>query len=152
METVGDSLWTVGEVARRAGVSVPTLRYYEDRGLLSPAHDAGNRRVYPRSVLRRLAFVAAAQRVGLSLDEVRECLSRLPGDRTPTRRDWTRLSGAWRVRVDRRIRELESLREDLDGCIGCGCLSLRRCALYNRGDEAAAEGHGPRWLRRADRP
>jgi len=146
-----DELLAIGEVAVRAGVSVPTVRYYETRGLLSSVRDGGNRRRYPRSVLRRLAFVAAAQRVGLSLEEIAAALGELPEGRTPTRADWTRLSRTWRARVDARIAELERLREDLDGCIGCGCLSLRRCALYNPGDGARGEGPGARWLRQARR-
>jgi MerR family redox-sensitive transcriptional activator SoxR len=128
---------------------VPTVRYYETRGLLTSVRDGGNRRRYPRSVLRRLAFVSAAQRVGLSLEEIAGSLAELPAGRTPTRADWTRLSRSWRHRVDARIAELERLREDLDGCIGCGCLSLRTCALYNPADAARAEGPGSRWVRQA---
>jgi MerR family redox-sensitive transcriptional activator SoxR len=139
----------IGEVAARSGVSVPAVRYYETRGLLTSVRDGGNRRRYPRSVLRRLAFVSAAQRVGLSLEEIAASLAELPAGRTPTRSDWTRLSRSWRARVDARIAELERLREDLDGCIGCGCLSLRRCALYNAGDAARTEGSGSRWVREA---
>ena len=146
-----DELLGIGEVSARAGVSVPTVRYYEERGLLTSVRDGGNRRRYPRSVLRRLAFVAAAQRVGLSLEEIAASLAELPEGRTPTRADWTRLSRSWRPRVDARIAELERLREDLDGCIGCGCLSLRRCALHNPGDAARGEGPGSRWLRDARR-
>ena len=149
MLTAVDDLLGIGEVAARAGVSVPTVRYYEERGLLTSVRDGGNRRRYPRSVLRRLAVVAAAQRIGLSLEEIGSALAALPEGRTPTRADWTRLSASWRTRVDDRIAELERLREDLDGCIGCGCLSLRRCALYNPGDEARAEGPGSRWVRTA---
>jgi MerR family redox-sensitive transcriptional activator SoxR len=144
-----DQLLGIGEVAARSGVSVPTVRYYETRGLLSSVRDAGNRRRYPRSVLRRLAFVSAAQRVGLTLEEIAAALAELPAGRTPTRADWTRLSRTWRTRVDARIAELERLREDLDGCIGCGCLSLRRCALYNPADAAGVEGPGSRWVRQA---
>lgn len=139
----------IGEVSHRAGVSVATVRYYEDQGLISSWRTAGNQRRYGRAVLRRLAFVAAAQRVGLSLTQIRDCLATLPADRAPTRADWTRLSRPWRAMVDARISELQALREDLDGCIGCGCLSLRRCALYNRNDEAAVEGAGARWVRQA---
>jgi MerR family transcriptional regulator, redox-sensitive transcriptional activator SoxR len=139
----------IGDVAARAGVSVPTVRYYESRGLLSATRNAGNQRRYPRSALRRLAFVAAAQRVGLSLEEIAAAMATLPEGRTPTRADWTRLSAGWRRRVDERISELQGLRDDLDGCIGCGCLSLRRCALYNPGDEARREGAGARWVRAA---
>ncbi len=142
-------LLTIGEVAARAGVSVPTLRFYESRGLVASTRTSGNQRRYPRHVLRRLAFVAAAQHVGLSLAEIGDALDTLPTDRAPTRRDWTRLSAPWRRRVDARIAELAALRDTLDGCVGCGCLSLRRCALFNAGDAAAAEGQGSRWLREA---
>ncbi|HEV7725534.1 MAG TPA: redox-sensitive transcriptional activator SoxR [Modestobacter sp.] len=150
VETAGmDRELTIGEVARRAGVPVPTVRYYESRGLLSARRTTGNQRRYDRSVLRRLAVVAAAARVGLPLAEVGAAFAELPADRAPDREDWARLSAGWRRRVDKRIAELESLREDLDGCIGCGCLSLDRCALFNPADEAAAEGPGSRWVRRA---
>lgn len=142
-------LLAVGEVAKRAGVSVPTLRYYEQRGLIASTRSGGNQRRYPRHVLRRLAFVAAAQHVGLSLDQIATTLATLPTDQAPTRRDWTRLSAPWRRLVAERIRELEALQDSLDGCIGCGCLSLTRCALFNPADEAAAEGSGSRWLRDA---
>ncbi|MPR00085.1 redox-sensitive transcriptional activator SoxR [Modestobacter sp. I12A-02628] len=144
---------TVGEVARRSGVSVAALRFYEQQGLISSRRTPGNQRRYERGVLRRLAFVAAAQRVGLTLAQVRAALDTLPAGRTPTRADWTALSTGWRALVDARIAELQRLREDLDGCIGCGCLSLPVCALYNPGDQAGAEAPGSRWLRRAlDRP
>lgn len=144
-----DVLLTVGEVAARSGASVSTLHYYEQRGLITATRNAGNQRRYPRHVLRRLAFVAAAQRVGLTLSEIAVVLADLPDDRAPTRRDWTRVSRPWRAIVDGRIRELEALRDSLDGCIGCGCLSLVRCTLFNSGDEAAAGGAGSRWLREA---
>jgi MerR family transcriptional regulator, redox-sensitive transcriptional activator SoxR len=144
-----EEIFAIGDVAGRAGLSVAAVRYYESRGLISSVRSAGNQRRYPRSVLRRLAFVAAAQRVGLSLEEVAAALATLPEGRTPTRSDWTRLSAGWRRRVDERIEELHRLRDDLHGCIGCGCLSLRRCALYNPGDEARREGAGARWVRDA---
>ena len=143
---------TIGEVARRSGLSVPTLRFYEQRGLISSTRTDGNQRRYPRAVLRRLAFVVAAQRVGLGLERIGRLLADLPADRTPDRADWSRLSGPWRELLDDRIRELQRLRDDLDGCIGCGCLSLDRCPLFNPDDEAAAEGPGARWLRQAGRP
>lgn len=146
---VPPELLTIGETAARAGVSVPTLRFYESRGLVTATRTTGNQRRYPRDVLRRLAFVAAAQRVGLSLAEIGAALATLPTDRAPTRRDWTRLSAPWRRRVDARVAELTALRDTLDGCVGCGCLSLRRCALFNPGDAAATEGPGSRWLRDA---
>lgn len=145
-------LLPIGEVARRAGVTVATLRYYEQRGLVSATRTAGNQRRYPRWVLRRLAFVAAAQRVGLDLDQVRAALDTLPADRAPTQQDWARLAEPWRRQVADRVRELQALQDTLDGCLGCGCLSLTACALFNAGDEAAAEGPGSRWLRQAGSP
>lgn len=143
---------TVGQVAQRAGVSVATLRYYEQRGLLTSARTAGNQRRYPRHVLRRLAFITAAQRVGLTLDEIATALATLPADHAPTQRDWTRLSTPWRRQVAERIQELQALQDTLAGCLGCGCLSLTRCGLYNPRDQAAQEGTGSRWLRDAQRP
>ena len=138
---------TIGQTAERAGVTVATLRFYEQRGLITSLRTAGNQRRYPQHVLRRLAFVAAAQRVGLALDEIAGLLQTLPTDRAPTRAEWTRLSRPWRTRVRQRIAQLEALADTLDGCLGCGCLSLQRCGLYNPGDESAAEGPGSRWLR-----
>lgn len=151
MQRVTDAqeLLAIGEVARRSGVTVPTVRYYEDRGLISSVRTSGNQRRFPRHVLRRIAFVSAAQRVGLTLEEIGAALATLPADRAPTRREWTRLSSVWQQRIARRISELQALQDTLDGCIGCGCLSLRRCALYNPSDEAADEGPGSRWLRAA---
>lgn len=140
---------TVGEVAQRAGITVPTLRYYEQLGLVASRRTTGNQRRYDRSVLRRLAVVCAGRRVGLPLTEIGAALATLPDGRAPTQEDWTALSTRWRATVQDRITELERLRDDLDGCIGCGCLSLARCALYNPGDEAAVEGSGARWVRRA---
>ncbi len=147
-----ESQLSIGEVARRSGASVPTLRFYEERALISADRTAGNQRRYPRHVLRRLAFIAAAQRVGLDLASIGALLSGLPAHRAPTRADWTRLARPWRSILDARIHELQSLRESLDGCIGCGCLSLRRCALFNPSDEAGSEGSGSRWLREAGAP
>lgn len=140
---------SIGEVCGRAGLTPATLRYYESLGLLTATRTAGNQRRYPREVLRRLAFVAAGQRVGLSLAEIHDLLARLPEDRAPTRRDWTPLSRPWQQMIEGRIRELRALQDTLDGCIGCGCLSLNRCALFNPRDAAAAEGVGSRWLRKA---
>jgi MerR family transcriptional regulator, redox-sensitive transcriptional activator SoxR len=137
---------TIGQVAARAGVAPSALRYYEDQGLVTASRTAGGARRYPRSVLRRLAFVRAAQNVGLSLGEVREALATLPEGRPPTARDWARLSSAWRERLDEQIAALERLRDGLTSCIGCGCLSLTRCRLYNPSDVAAAEGAGARLL------
>jgi len=140
-----DSL-TIGQVAARAGVAPSALRWYESQGLLSASRTAGGARRYPRSVLRRLSFIRAAQNVGLSLAEVRAALAALPEGRTPTARDWTRLSVGWRDRLDEQIAALTQLRDGLSSCIGCGCLSLDRCALQNPGDVAGREGPGARWL------
>ena len=137
---------SIGVVATRAGVSVPALRFYEDRGLITSTRTPGGRRQYPRHVLRRLAFVQAAQRVGLSLDEIGKALATLPAHRGPTAKEWQRLSASWRPLLDARIRLLQGLRDDLDGCIGCGCLSLESCRLRNPGDAASSMGAGPRYL------
>lgn len=137
----------IGEISTRSGVAASALRFYEDQGLIASRRTAGNQRQYQRSTLRRIAFVQAAQRVGLSLAEIRSALDSLPEDRTPTRQDWSKLSKGWRGRLEQRIAELERLRDDLDSCIGCGCLSLQRCALYNHQDRLAAAGPGARLLR-----
>ena len=144
-----DELLSVGELSRRAGVPVPTLRYYEERGLIRAQRTAGNHRQFPRHTLRRLAVVAAGQVVGLSLREIGDALAGLPVDRAPTQREWRRMSGQWAELVEVRIGRLRALQTSLDGCIGCGCLSLGRCTLFNPADEAAAEGPGSRWLRAA---
>ena len=138
---------TIGQVAARAGIAPSALRWYEQQGLVSAERTAGGARRYPRSVLRRLAFIRAAQNVGLSLGEIRSALATLPEGRTPTARDWTRLSAGWRDRLDEQIAALTQLRDGLTSCIGCGCLSLTRCALSNPGDVAGREGAGARWLR-----
>jgi MerR family redox-sensitive transcriptional activator SoxR len=141
---MGDVL-TIGEVADRSGVATSALRYYEDQGLIHPErNDAGHRR-YPRSVLRLVAFIVFAQRVGLSLDEIRSELSRLPRHRVPERTDWAKLTSEWKTRIRGRIAELERLEAGLSECIGCGCLSLDRCALANPGDRVARRGAGPRY-------
>jgi MerR family redox-sensitive transcriptional activator SoxR len=147
----GDLL-TVSEVAERSGFAASALRYYEREGLIAASRTAGGQRRYERSVLRRLAFVRAARNVGLSLDEVAAALASLPGGRTPTRADWTRLSRTWRRRLDEQIEALTALRDGLDSCIGCGCLSLKRCAMSNPGDVAAAYGPGAAFLPRPLRP
>jgi MerR family transcriptional regulator, redox-sensitive transcriptional activator SoxR len=139
-------LLPIGEVARRSGFAASALRFYETEGLISGSRSDGGQRRYPRSVLRRLAFVRAAQNVGLSLDEVRAALATLPDSRVPTRADWARLSTGWRQRLDEQIDGLVALRDGLTSCIGCGCLSLRRCALSNPGDIAAGVGAGARYL------
>ena len=136
----------IGEVAERSGLPHSTLRFYEDRGLIRSTRTAGNQRRYDRDVLRRIAFVRVAQRVGLSLEEIGEALSSLPGERTPGVRDWERLSRRWTTELDERIRLLEALRDELSSCIGCGCLSLQRCRLYNPDDGAGRLGAGPRYL------
>lgn len=141
-------LMTIAEVARRSGVAASALRYYEERGLVTSVlrADSGHRR-YPRSVLRRIAFIVFAQRIGLSLDEIGAELAKLPGDHVPTARDWSRLSRSWTTRIDQRLAELQRLRDGLTSCIGCGCLSLDRCKLANPGDRAALRGAGPAvWL------
>ncbi|MFP5318498.1 MAG: redox-sensitive transcriptional activator SoxR [Acidimicrobiia bacterium] len=140
-----DELLPIGVVAERAGTTVSALRFYEGRGLITSVRSPGGRRQYPRSTLRRLAFIQVAQRVGLSLEEIGRALASLPGD-APTAKDWRGLSAAWRPLLDERIRLLAGLRDDLDGCIGCGCLSIEHCRLRNPGDEAAALGAGPRYL------
>jgi MerR family transcriptional regulator, redox-sensitive transcriptional activator SoxR len=137
---------SIGQVAARSGVAPSALRYYEEQGLVAATRTGGGARRYHRSVLRRLAFVRAAQNVGLSLTEIRDALATLPEGRPPTARDWARLSAGWRVRLDEQIAALERLRDGLTSCIGCGCLSLTRCRLSNPGDEAAALGPGARWL------
>jgi MerR family transcriptional regulator, redox-sensitive transcriptional activator SoxR len=137
---------SVGELAERAGVAVSTLHYYESRGLIQAQRSAGNQRRYPRAALRRVAFIRAAQQLGIGLAEIGEALAALPEQRTPTKADWARLSARWRERLDARIAALQALRDKLDGCIGCGCLSLRACALYNPGDACAQQGSGARRL------
>ena len=137
---------TVGELAARSGVAVSALRFYEARGLLQALRSVGNQRRYPRAALRRVAFIRAAQQVGIGLAEIADALQKLPDQRTPTKADWARLSSGWRAQLDARIAALQALRDRLDGCIGCGCLSLRSCALYNPGDECAASGSGPQRL------
>ncbi|MGI4895299.1 MAG: redox-sensitive transcriptional activator SoxR [Janthinobacterium lividum] len=144
-----DDLLGIGTVAARAGVSVATLRYHEERGLLDPVRDLAGRRRFPRHVLRRLAIIAAGQRVGLSLAVIGEALAGLPSERAPSAREWSRVGVRWQELLDARLRELEALRSSLTGCIGCGCLSLRQCPLVNPGDVAAQEGPGPRWVRDA---
>jgi MerR family redox-sensitive transcriptional activator SoxR len=145
------TLLTIGEVSRRSGVAASALRFYEQRGLIQSERAGSGHRRYPRPVLRRVAFIVFAQKVGLSLEEIGDELAKLPGDHAPTRRDWSRLSGTWTARIDNRIAELERLKDGLTECIGCGCLSLDRCQLANPGDHAARRGPGPRyWI--GDRP
>jgi MerR family redox-sensitive transcriptional activator SoxR len=144
---VMDDALTIGEVARRSGVATSALRFYEDQGLIqSERTDAGHRR-YPRAVIRRVAFIVFAQKVGLSLDEIRTELARLPRNRVPERADWAKLSSGWTKRIHERITELERLKAGLSECIGCGCLSLESCYLSNPGDRLGRAGPGPRmWM------
>lgn len=145
MGTSGNEL-TIGELAARSGVATSALRFYESKGLIDAERTAGNQRRFKRAMLRRVALIRAAQAVGITLDEVSGALSSLPGGRTPNRRDWGKLSSSWRESLDHRIKALQRLRDDLDGCIGCGCLSLDSCSLLNPGDRASDEGPGPRYL------
>ncbi len=139
-------LLTIGDVAHRSGFPPSALRFYEREGLLRTTRTSGGQRRYERSVLRRLAFIRAARTLGVPLDEVRDGLDRLPDGRTPTKADWSRLSKAWRGRLDEQIDALVALRDGLDSCIGCGCLSLARCRLYNPDDRVAEAGSGARLL------
>ena len=151
-------LLPIGEVARRSGFAASALRYYETQGLIQSERAPGGRRHYQRNVLRRLAFIRAAGNVGLTLEEIRDELHRLPSERTPTRADWQRISRHWRARLDEQLAALHRLRDGLDSCIGCGCLSLRRCAISNPNDVAGAAGgppgaaYLPALLRRPGRP
>ncbi|GGM94928.1 redox-sensitive transcriptional activator SoxR [Terrabacter tumescens] len=137
------STLTIGQVAERTGAATSALRYWEDLGLIDSVRTSGNQRRYERVTIRRVSFIRAAQRIGLSLDEIRAALATLPEGRTPTAGDWARLSRAWRSRLDDQIRRIERLRDQLDSCIGCGCLSLRTCALNNPSDVLADRGPGP---------
>ena len=137
---------TIGELAERSGVAPSALRYYEAQGLITAARTSGNQRRYERATLRRVSFIRSAQRVGLSLEEITEALRTLPGGRTPTKADWTRLSRAWRGRINDQIDRLERLRDRLDSCIGCGCLSLQRCSLSNPDDVVRSQGPGAVYL------
>jgi MerR family redox-sensitive transcriptional activator SoxR len=139
------SLLTIGQVSRRSGVASSALRFYEQRGLIRSERAGSGHRRYPQAVLRRIAFVVFAQRIGLTLDEVGAELAKLPADGVPTGHDWSRLSSTWTSRIDERIAELERLKRGLTGCIGCGCLSLDRCRLANPADRAARLGPGPRY-------
>jgi MerR family transcriptional regulator, redox-sensitive transcriptional activator SoxR len=140
-------LLTIGETAKRSGVAASALRFYEEKGLISSERAGSGHRRYPRPVLRRIAFIVFAQRVGLSLEEIGAELAKLPPNQAPRRRDWSRLSATWSTRIDERIAELERLKAGLTECIGCGCLSLARCKLANPEDRAAARGPGARyWL------
>lgn len=147
----GNEILTIGELAARTGLAVSAIRFYEEKGLIRPLRTTGGQRRFLRSDIRRLSFAMIAQRLGWTLPRIAAELSRLPQGRTPTRADWRRISTAFRREIDQRIAALERMRETLDGCIGCGCLSLRKCALYNRDDRAARRGSGPRYAF-GDRP
>ncbi|WP_171175736.1 redox-sensitive transcriptional activator SoxR [Ruegeria sp. HKCCD8929] len=137
---------SIGALASRTGLAVSAIRYYEAQGLIAPWRNPGGQRRYQRADIRRLSFVMIAQQFGLSLPEIREVLAGLPDKRTPTPRDWARIGKGLRVHLDQRIDTLTRLRDNLDGCIGCGCLSLPKCALYNPDDRAKSKGSGPRYL------
>lgn len=139
-------LITIGELAKRSGVAASALRFYEAEGLLASVRSEGGQRRFPRDALRRVAFIRVAQGVGLGLDQIKASLATLPDNRTPTKKDWERLSRTWRPLLQQRIDALCSLRDQLTSCIGCGCLSLQKCALYNPGDAARQRGSGPRYL------
>jgi MerR family redox-sensitive transcriptional activator SoxR len=137
---------SIGALSERTGVSTSALRFYEAEGLIHATRSPGGQRRYARDALRRVSFIRVAQEVGLTLTEIRAALASLPDSRTPTQQDWHRLSTSWRPRIDEQIGMLERLRDRLDGCIGCGCLSLRICQLVNPGDEAGDRGPGPRYI------
>ena len=139
-------LLTIGDMAARSGVAQSALRYYEREGLISSTRTGGNQRRYERHELRRVAFIRIAQQVGVSLEEIREALAQLPENRTPTKADWARLSARWRRKLEERITIMERLRDQLTGCIGCGCLSLQRCKLINPDDRLANRGKGPQMI------
>jgi MerR family transcriptional regulator, redox-sensitive transcriptional activator SoxR len=143
---MADPFILIGPLAQRAGVAASALRFYETQGLLASTRSSGGQRQYPRGALRRVAFIRAAQAVGLSLDDIKAALATLPDQRTPTQADWQRLSRQWQPLLDARIAALTQLRAQLASCIGCGCLSLQRCKLYNPQDVAATRGSGPRFL------
>lgn len=143
---VPGKLLTIGDIARRTGLSVSAIRFYESRGLVHPIRNAGGQRRFLRSDIRRLSFVLIAQRIGLTIEEIVAELGRLPGKRVPTAGDWARISQEFRDRLDARIAALERTRDRLDGCIGCGCLSLSQCAIYNPDDKASDQGNGPRYI------
>jgi len=143
---------SVGELARRSGVAVSAIHFYERRGLISGWRSGGNQRRYERAALRRIAIIKVAQQLGISLAEIKARLAELPGDRTPGKSDWARIAAGWRGDLDRRIAQLTRLRDSLEGCIGCGCLSVDACPLRNPGDTVGLEGPGPRYLDPARAP
>ena len=143
---------TVGKVAQRCGVKISTLHFYEKKGLIFSLRNAGNQRRYKPDVLRRVSVIKAAQKMGISLAAIKEAFANLPDRRTPTMKDWQKLSSSWQDELNRRIAYLERLRDSLTGCIGCGCLSMQNCPIYNEDDKLAAEGSGPVILERAGQP
>lgn len=140
---MSESLLSVGKVAKRSGVKVSTLHFYEEKGLISSYRNNGNQRRYKKDVLRRISVIKAAQKVGVTLAEIKNAFSNLPDNRTPTTEDWKKLASAWQTQLQARISYLENLKNSLSGCIGCGCLSMKNCPLYNPDDELAQKGHGP---------
>ena len=145
---MSEANWTPGRVARRCGVAVSTLHFYEEKGLIRSWRNAGNQRRYKADVLRRISVIKAAQKTGISLDEIKSALATLPDNRTPSARDWEKLSTHWREGLNERIAYLERLRDRLTGCIGCGCLSMKNCPIYNEDDKLGAEGSGAVYLER----
>lgn len=141
-----NDLIPIGEMARRTGLSVSAIRFYEERGLIEPVRTSGNQRRFLRSDIRRLSFILIAQQLGLSLGEIEAEMAKLPHGRTPTARDWEAISRSIRSALDEKIAQLTRTRDRLDGCIGCGCLSLKKCAIYNPGDKLSAKGPGPRQI------
>lgn len=144
-----NSNWTVGKVAQRCGVKVSTLHFYEQKGLIRSWRNAGNQRRYKADVLRRVSVIKAAQKMGISLEDIKQAFATLPDQRTPTVNDWKKLSSRWQGELNARIAYLERLRDSLTGCIGCGCLSMKNCPIYNEGDKLSAQGTGPVILDRA---
>ncbi len=145
---MSEANWTPGRVAKRCGVAVSTLHFYEEKGLIRSWRNAGNQRRYKADVLRRISVIKAAQKMGISLEEIKSALATLPENRTPTAHDWEKLSTHWREGLNERIASLERLRDRLTGCIGCGCLSMKNCPIYNDGDRLGAEGSGAVYLER----
>ncbi|CAH0537793.1 Redox-sensitive transcriptional activator SoxR [Vibrio marisflavi CECT 7928] len=140
--------WTVGEVAKRCGIKVSTLHFYEKKGLIHSTRNAGNQRRYHKEVLRRVSVIKAAQKMGITLEEIKQAFASLPDNRTPSAEDWEALATQWRQDLDQRIAYMERLRDRLTGCIGCGCLSMKSCPMYNEDDQLANEGPGPVLLER----
>jgi len=145
---MAEAALSVGQVAKRCGVKVSTLHFYEDKGLIHSSRNAGNQRRYRKDVLRRVSLIKAAQKMGITLEEVRQALEKLPDNRTPNQKDWQKLASAWKKELNARIAYLEKMRDYMTGCIGCGCLSMTRCPIYNADDKLAAQGSGPVILER----